>query len=111
MKYFQFHQLKFYHEIFSINLNIKLFLKNLNILIKIPKFEKKENIPFLHKERLFFIHLIKQNEGLYNIVNYLYFIGNLNVNNFKKSFDLIIKKHEQNLKFKMEKHFKLLKMN
>jgi hypothetical protein len=88
-----------------INLNIKHFFENLNILklsklieenkklnnlklIKITKFEKKENNPLsFSQERLFSIHQIKQNEGLYNIIGAYYFIGNLNINNFQKSFD------------------------
>jgi hypothetical protein len=78
-------------------------LNNLKI-IKIPKFEKKENISLsFSQEKLFFIHQIKQNDGLYNMLGAFYFIGNLNINNFQKSFDLIIEKHEiLRTKFKIE---------
>jgi hypothetical protein len=110
-------------------LNIKQFFENLNILklsklieenkklnnlklIKIPKFEKKENIPLsFAQETLFFIHQIKNN-GLYNMVGVYYFIGNLNINNFQKSFNLIIEKHDiLRTKFKMEngKTFQIIK--
>jgi NRPS condensation-like uncharacterized protein len=66
--------------------------------------KKKENIPLsFAQETLFFIHQIKQNDGLYNIIGYFFYIGNLNINNFQKSFDLIIEKHEiLKTKFKIE---------
>jgi hypothetical protein len=40
---------------------------------------------------------------LYNILGVFYFIGNLNLNNFQKSFNLIIEKHEiLRTKFRIE---------